>query len=63
MKEAWYSVSRTHEATSSCHPMVTRSRDGTRKPKTYLTIKHPLPQCFHAALSPSEPTCYTQTTQ
>lgn len=46
--------------------MVIRSRDGTRKPKTYFTIKHPLPQCFHAALSPiipSEPTCYTQATQ
>lgn len=42
--------------------MVTRSRDGTRKPKAWLTTRYPLPQAYAASLSDSaiEPTCFSQ---
>ncbi|GAB2282717.1 hypothetical protein Dimus_039558 [Dionaea muscipula] len=38
---------------SNQYPMITRTRDGTRKPKTYSAVRHPLPTTL-----PLEPTTY-----
>ena len=51
--------------TQLVHPMVTRSRDGTRKPLvpyTGLSTRHPLPTCLHTVIQnlDVEPTCYTE---
>ena len=43
--------------------MLTRSRDGTRKARTFLATKDPVPQSFLSILSASssnEPTSYRQ---
>lgn len=40
------------------HPMITRSKDGTRKPKVLLTTRHPVPIALSAIQSISEPTCF-----
>ena len=46
------------------HPMVTRTRDNTRRTKTYLDFvtRHPLPRGLvaHCNLGTVEPTCFTQ---
>ncbi|KAK0607404.1 hypothetical protein LWI29_014365 [Acer saccharum] len=47
------------------HPMMTRSRDVTRKPLvpyTGLSTQHPLPTCLHTVIQnlDVEPTCYTE---
>ena len=41
------------------YPMVTRSKDGIRKPKIWLSTRHPLPTAVHAIASQIEPTCYS----
>ena len=53
----------SHSQPPSQHPMLTRSRDGTRKARTFLATKDPVPQSFLSILSASssnEPTSYRQ---
>lgn len=53
----------TSISTSSTHPMVTCSRDGTRRPKILLATKHPLPayQCVLLTTRlPVVPSTYVQ---
>lgn len=40
-----------HSQPPSQHPMLTRSRDGTRKARTFLATKDPVPQSFLSILS------------
>lgn len=52
-------------STTIVHPMVTRLRDGTHKPKipcTGFTSRHPLPTCLQTILHDlnDEPKCYTE---
>lgn len=44
------------------HPTVTRSKDGTRKKKSWNdgTIRYRLPHTLSISLSTDEPTCFTQ---
>lgn len=54
-----------NEVSTALHPMVTRLRDGTRKPKkhfTCLTSKHTLSTYFQSVVSSpvNEPTCYSE---
>ncbi|KAL3516367.1 hypothetical protein ACH5RR_023269 [Cinchona calisaya] len=52
-----------HSQPPSQHPMLTRSRDGTRKARTFLATKDPVPQSFLSILwasSSNEPTSYRQ---
>lgn len=41
------------------HPTVTRSKDGTRKPKILSTTQHPLPTALTAIKSKPKPTCFS----
>lgn len=47
---------------SLSHPMVTRSKAGTRKPKTWNdgSIRYHLPHALSVSLLADEPTCFTQ---
>lgn len=53
----------------SIHPMVTRSRDGTRRPRAFSSmqsIPHPLPSPYSALLasaSPHEPTSFKEASE
>lgn len=49
------------KTTGSIHPMVTRSCDGTRKPKTFSATCHPLPAALTTSTSPVAPTCSPKT--
>ncbi|KAL3515609.1 hypothetical protein ACH5RR_022511 [Cinchona calisaya] len=52
-----------HSQPPTQHLMLTRSRDGTRKGRTFLAMKDPVPQSFFSILSASssnEPTSYRQ---
>ncbi|KAM0972168.1 hypothetical protein ACFX2A_020331 [Malus domestica] len=44
------------------HPMVTRTKDGTRKPKSWTdgSIRYPLHHALSVLLTTDEPTCFTQ---
>ena len=54
----------TSEPLLPSHPMVTRTRDHTRRPKTYpdFVTRHPLPRelLAHCHQDEVEPTCFTQ---
>lgn len=41
------------------HPMVTHSKDATRKPKVYSATRHPLPIALQTQRQAAEPTSYT----
>ena len=47
-------------ATVSRHHMITRSRDGTRKPKVFSATHYPVPACFLALQSDASLTCFSQ---
>lgn len=57
--------SRTQPPVFPSHPMVTRSKDGTRKPKSWTdgSIRYPLPHALSVSLTTDEPTCFTQATR
>ncbi|KAF8390594.1 hypothetical protein HHK36_025121 [Tetracentron sinense] len=44
------------------HPMTTRLRDGTLKPRTWSATRHPLPLALlsHTSAGPFESSCYSQ---
>lgn len=49
-------------AAVSRHHMITRSRDGTSKPKVFSATRYPVPACFLALQSDAsfrEPTCFS----
>lgn len=47
-------------ATVSRHHHLTRSRDGTRKPKVFSATHYPVPACFLALQSDASLTCFSQ---
>lgn len=51
-----------HSCSLRTHPMITRSMDGTRKPKSFFSQKYPLPYCLLTISQshPPEPTSFTQ---
>lgn len=56
------SPSLPHSCSLRTHPMITRSMDGTRKPKSFFSQKYPLPYCLLTTSQshPPEPTSFTQ---
>lgn len=45
------------------HPMVTRTKDGTQKPKVLSTIRHPLSVALSVVKTLPEPTCFSMAVQ
>ena len=51
-------VSQGPAAVTSMHPMVTRIKDGTSKPKLFSATRHPI-LAMSAITSATEPTCFS----
>lgn len=54
-------IARVHDSSDPTphHHMITRSKDGTRKPKVFLSIKHPIDPIEFSSYQETEPTCFT----